>query len=449
MKFIIIQKSAFLSTQKIGIAFLLLLGTSFSLWSQISTPDPGSPRKHMLHHSNIGLVAHFNKDSSGDNEDYFFSSGLGHWTDKIQFRIHSNGTISTTSGLHADLGDLYLVADWDNSDSNEDIIFGFDGYQKNKVIEKMRLTDEGLLGLGTNAPKGMLHVTGDTYSKGQIYLFAEEGDGNSGTAYLQARDKSNSSNIGLQLRSQKEGNVVNALKISPDGNIGIGTTNPQVQLDVNGDTTIDGKTNLKGDTEIQGSTSLRGDLTLSNQDRSQELLVSKGFDIRLSNIANSHFAIKNAFGSDAVYIDTRGNIGIGGINTDLSEQLQINGRVKASGFIADASSFPDYVFAKDYELMTLKELKQYTAQHHSLPGMPTEKEVVTNGLNIKKVITISVEKIEELYLHTIKQQELIELQNLKVESQKAEISDLKIILSTQQNLIQRLESRMKNLETQK
>ena len=417
------MKSTFLKHLITLVCFLIFSTGSIA---QISNPIPNNPIIH-LNASARGGVIHFNKDmlANDKDQDYFFSAGRGLWTDQIKFRIHGNGTISTTSGIHADTGGLYLVADWDNSDSNEDIIFGFDGYQKNNVIEKMRLTDEGLLGLGTNAPKGMLHVTGDIYSKGNMYLYAYEGDGNSGTAYLQARDKSNSSNIGLQLRSQNEGNVVNALKISPDGNIGIGTTNPQVQLDVNGDTTIDGKTNLKGDTEIQGSTSLRGDLTLSNQDRSQELLVSKGFDIRLSNIANSHFAIKNAFGSDAVYIDTRGNIGIGGINTDLSEQLQINGRVKASGFIADASSFPDYVFAKDYELMTLKELKQYTAQHHSLPGMPTEKEVVTNGLNIKKVITISVEKIEELYLHTIKQQELIE---------------------TQQNLIQELEQRLQKLE---
>ena len=435
MKFIIIQKSAFPSIQKIGMAFLLLLGSSFNLWAQVSTPDPGGPRKHMLHHSNIGLVSHFNKDSNGDNEDYYFSSGLGHWTDKIQFRIHSNGTISTTSGLHADLGDLYLVADWDNSKSNEDIIFGFDSYEKDKVQEKMRLTDEGLLGLGTSDPKGMLHVTGDIYSKGHLYLYAFEGDGNSGTAYLQARDKSNSSSIGLQLRSQNEGNIVNALKINPNGNIGIGITDPKVQLDVNGDTTIDGKTNLKGDTEIQGNTSLKGDLTLSNQDRSQGVTIIKGLDFHLSNIENSHFAVKNAFGADAIYIDTRGNIGIGGINTDLSEQLQINGRVRASGFIADASSFPDYVFAKDYDLKTLKELKQYTTQHHSLPGMPTEKEVITNGLDLRKVSITSVEKIEELYLHTINQQELIEAQEMENLALKETVKELIKRIKALENVI--------------
>ena len=44
---------------------------------------------------------------------------------------------------------LYIVADTDNNRSNEDIIFGFDSGDYSRVKEKMRLTDEGRLGIGT------------------------------------------------------------------------------------------------------------------------------------------------------------------------------------------------------------------------------------------------------------------------------------------------------------
>ena len=398
--------------------------------AQESTTRPRSSAS--IFGRNNAIVMHMNDDgSSHKDEEFFVSRGKGPWYDNIKFRVHANGTISTTNGIHADWGALYLVADWDNSRNTEDIIFGFDGYQKDKIKEKMRLTDEGSLGIGTKSPKAKLHVNGNIYAKGQVYLYAYEGDNKSGTAYLQARDKSNSSSIGLQLRSQNAGTTVNALKIMPNGNIGIGTSSPTNKLDVKGNTHIEGNTTITGttnllDTKISGNTSVNGDLTMSNLNRAQELLIQKGLNIRLSNIENSHFSIQNAFGSDVVYIANNGKIAIGNPNIpELTEQLHVGGRIKASGFIADASSFPDYVFSKEYKLMTLQEIKEYTSKNHHLPGMPSEKEIISSGLDLKKVTTISVEKIEELYLHTIQQQELIEIQ---------------------QQLIKRLEQRITRLE---
>ncbi|WP_298313289.1 hypothetical protein [uncultured Aquimarina sp.] len=405
----------------ITVSIFFLISTS-GLFAQNSTPKPGNPRKHMKIDSKIGIVNHFNKDSKGDNEDFYFSAGSGNWRDKVQFRIHHNGTISTTAGIHADWGDLYLVADWDNSSSNEDIIFGFDGYQRNKVKERMRLTDDGRLGIGTKSPRSPLHVNGDIYSKGNIKMSSYEGEGKSGTAYIQARDFSGNSNIAFQFRTQKSGNKVDVLKMTSTGNVGIGTSSPQAKLDVRGNTTIIGNTKIDGDTNINGDTYIKGDLSLSNSDRSQAFLINKGLDLKLTNIPSSHFSVQNAFGTDALYIDTKGKIAIGDLQeTELTEQLHVGGRIKAGGFIADASSFPDYVFANDYQLMSLAAVKAYTSQNHSLPGMPTEEEVLADGLDLKKVVTISVEKIEELYLHMFAQQQTIkklEQQIKKLEKSK-------------------------------
>ena len=53
---------------------------------------------------------------------------------------------------------LYIVADTDNSSSGEDIIFGFDAQEPSDAKEKMRLTDEGRLGIGTYVPAGTIDV---------------------------------------------------------------------------------------------------------------------------------------------------------------------------------------------------------------------------------------------------------------------------------------------------
>jgi microcystin-dependent protein len=88
-------------------------------------------------------------------------------------------------------------------------------------------------------------VNGDYYGKGHIWLHAFEGNGKTGTAYIQARDKSNgsgSSDIALQLRTQlriqtgstisKE--IIEAMRLTPDGKVGIGTIYPSALLHVNG-----------------------------------------------------------------------------------------------------------------------------------------------------------------------------------------------------------------------
>ena len=92
----------------------------------------------------------------------------------------------------------------------------------------------GRVGIGTTSPKQALHNEGDYYGKGHLWLHAFEGDGQSGTAYVQARDDSASSSIDLRLRTQLDGAPVEAMTLKSTGQVGIGTASPQHRLDVNG-----------------------------------------------------------------------------------------------------------------------------------------------------------------------------------------------------------------------
>jgi hypothetical protein len=76
------------------------------------------------------------------------------------------------------------------------------------------------------------------------------------------------------------------------------------------------------------------------------------------------------------------------------------------------------VFAPDYELMPLWQLKEYVSEKRHLPDIPSEKEVVDNGVEVYEMQSLLLKKIEELTLYTIQLQE-------QIESMQTEINALK------------------------
>lgn len=91
---------------------------------------------------------------------------------------------------------------------------------------------------------------------------------------------------------------------------------------------------------------------------------------------------------------------------DQSSQ-KINFRVKASGYVyakeinVQLTAFPDYVFDKAYRLQSLESLERFIKQNKHLPGVPTAKEIASDGANLAELSKIQMEKIEELTLYVI------------------------------------------------
>jgi hypothetical protein len=72
-------------------------------------------------------------------------------------------------------------------------------------------------------------------------------------------------------------------------------------------------------------------------------------------------------------------------------------------------SFPDYVFAEDYELMPLGELSEYVEAERHLPEIPSSEEIQQQGeINVTELQLKLLQKVEELTLYTIEQQTTIE-----------------------------------------
>jgi|GEM_PF-656222 len=96
-------------------------------------------------------------------------------------------------------------------------------------------------------------------------------------------------------------------------------------------------------------------------------------------------------------------------------QLDADGLLHARRIIVDQQTWPDYVFKKEYHLMTLPELASFIQINGHLPNVPTETNVQENGIDLGEMNKTLLQKVEELTLYVIQQQKEIEELKLKME----------------------------------
>lgn len=95
-------------------------------------------------------------------------------------------------------------------------------------------------------------------------------------------------------------------------------------------------------------------------------------------------------------------IGGNSANKATNYELSVDGEVIAESFVTlNSTSWPDYVFEKDYPLMPLNELETSIKENKHLPGIPSAREMETNGINLGEMTTTLTQKIEELTLYML------------------------------------------------
>jgi Pyruvate/2-oxoacid:ferredoxin oxidoreductase gamma subunit len=69
--------------------------------------------------------------------------------------------------------------------------------------------------------------------------------------------------------------------------------------------------------------------------------------------------------------------------------------------IASANGWADYVFDKNYKLLSLSDVEKHIDEKGHLPNVPSAEDVVKNGINLGEMDAKLLEKIEELTLYVI------------------------------------------------
>lgn len=101
-----------------------------------------------------------------------------------------------------------------------------------------------------------------------------------------------------------------------------------------------------------------------------------------------------------------GNVGIGTDKT-TGYKLSVEGKMRAREVVINLDTWADYVFHDSFVLMPIATLDSFINAENHLPGIPSEKEVIENGLSVSEMQVSMMQKIEELTLYIIQLQKQI------------------------------------------
>ncbi|GEM_PF-981899 len=200
-----------------------------------------------------------------------------------------------------------------------------------------------------------------------------------------------------------------------------------------------------------------GNSPIPNNSPNISSITSTGYHIAFGVGANEPSAYNIKSGSNVLTIFNDGYAVIGKVNGNedtvpfytkhnSSDKLKVLGSVYATGsirtsesFVSGTTTYPDYVLEEfvdgkstlknDYRRLTLDEVEAFIKVNKHLPGVTGIKNIEKDAkgvsyVNISELSNQTLEKVEELYLHTIEQQK--------------QIDELKDLVKTQQEQIKAL-----------
>lgn len=209
-----------------------------------------------------------------------------------------------------------------------------------------------------------------------------------------------------------DGQWYDRMVVQGDGNVGIGTSNPNQKLTIKGGGI--GFDYNSADKKLY-----------SPEDGELEWMTNQG--------AGYHgFAVSHQ-GERRVYLNVLGdsyfnggNLGIG--TTSPKEKLSVNGKIRAHEIKVETANWPDYVFDNKYPLRSLKDLSTYINLNRHLPEIPSAIEIEREGIALGEMNKQLLKKIEELTLYLIEKDNQLEAQNNKISALEAGQKELKLLV---------------------
>jgi hypothetical protein len=200
--------------------------------------------------------------------------------------------------------------------------------------------------------------------------------------------------------------------VQGDGNVGIGTSNPNQRLTIKG-----------------------GGIGFDYNSADKKLYAPEDgiLEWMTHQAAGYHgFAVSHQ-GERRVYLNVLGDSYINGGNLGIGtmspkEKLSVNGNIRAKEIKVEATNWPDYVFEEGYKIGPLKELESYVKTNKHLPEIPSAKEIESNGFDLGEMNKVLLKKIEELTLYLIDREKDLEVQKNKVKVLEDSFKEIKTLI---------------------
>lgn len=340
-----------------------------------------------------------------------------------KMRLATNGNFSVRpNGIETFLttDDSKTMALLAVSTMNKDLGFATrssNGYWYSRMVVKY---NSGNVGIGTSNPSQKLQVNGNSLVTGRIIsgsstsgaysswidygntkgLFVRNGSDNAFFGLKNRLGSTGSDNAfntviyfgddaddDLEFTTQDKGTV---MTLSGDGNLGIGTTNPD-----------------KGRLQVKGS------VHVENSNGNQVFHISAGKELVF--VGKEAWDEYNSAPSLIAENDYSLWVSDGIVSEDLA--------------LVDVSEWSDYVFEKDYKLSPLEEVEAFIKKNKHLPNIPSEKEVFENGYTIQHINSKFLEKIEELTLYSIELNKINKSQAEQIKSLEERMAALEAKLN--------------------
>ncbi len=242
------------------------------------------------------------------------------------------------------------------------------------MIEVMRLHENGMLGLGTAAPNGKLHIHVPHGTRQAMFTV---GNVSSANGYLEINNATSAA--GLYIPSIK------GRGYNPGHTFGL---------------------YLVGESE---------DVTSAGAYEAAVIL--DGRSQIGTRINNANVLAINSMGVNLAVVKADGSFGIGTPVTH-GHKLAVNGSALFTKAVVKLNAnWPDFVFEPDYQLQPLSDLALYIRENKHLPEMPTAADVARDGQDLGEMNRKLLQKVEELTLYIIEQDKA----RKAVESRLAEI----------------------------
>lgn len=269
-----------------------------------------------------------------------------------------------------------------------------DGY--NRITVKNKTGD---VGIDIANPAAKLHINGDVLFSKKI--------GTSGA-----------NNLELQANKKTYMTILHS-----NGNVGIGTTaSPTEKLEVNGHIKSQ-KLFTSDDIQIGTTAAPMGGygkklyfgLPSENSDKMFIARYNAGSDkselrVNIGDDGNDKFVVGSEIYNTSGFIPMltvtmNGKVGIG--VSDPKHELEIKGKIKAEEVIITTAG-ADFVFEKNYKLLSLQEVEEHIESKKHLPDVPSAADMSEKGVGMAELQIKLLQKIEELTLYVIQQQKEID-----------------------------------------